>query len=101
MATYSCFFFVHKYNKVKLDKLRIDLFVLADGKYYFVQNIDMYQGKNIVNIDIHNLAKQLPTTIKAVINSFLDSNIENDLYGARKLFLDNSYYFPYLFEILF
>ena len=61
----------------------------------------MYQVNNAGKFDIHNHAKQLPTTRKAVINAVLDSNIANDCCGAWKIFLDNGYSCPELFAILF
>ena len=61
----------------------------------------MYQVNNAGNFDIHNHAKQLPTTRKAVINAVLDSNIANDCCGAWKIFLDNRCACPELLVILF
>ena len=52
--THICLYCVWKYNKDNLDILRIDLFVLEDRKYYFVRHLDVYQGKNAGNTDIHH-----------------------------------------------
>ena len=73
---------------------------MSNRKYYFVWNIDMYQGNNEGNIDIHHRAKQLPTMMKEVINSILASNIANDHFGVRIIFLKHWYACPELFEIL-
>ena len=40
------------YNKDKPGKYRVDIFILANAKYYFIYHIDVYQGKNTANIDI-------------------------------------------------
>ena len=79
----------------------MDLFVLAGSKYCLFRYLDVYQGKNALNIDIHHCAKQLSTTTKAVINAAIASKISNNHCGLRKLFLENRYDCPELFEILF
>ena len=84
IATRIRFCRVRKYNKYKPEKFRIDFFVLSESKYYFVRNLDVYQGKNSGNIYIRHRAKQLTTTTKAFINAVLASNISNDHYGAQK-----------------
>ena len=61
----------------------------------------MYRGENTGHIDIHHVAKQRTTTIKAVINAILASNITNDCCGARKIFLHDRYACPDLFSIIF
>ena len=84
-----------------MDIFRIDLFLLFNIKYYFVWNIYVYQGNKTGNIYIHHREKQPPIMIKAVINSSLASNIENDHYGAQKIFLDNMYACTEFFSIIF
>ena len=69
IGTRSRFFLVRKYNKNNPGKYRIGFFVFANSKYYFVWHLDVYQGKNAGNIDIHYRAKKLPKTMKAVINA--------------------------------
>ena len=69
-------------------------------KYYCVRNINMYQGKNSVNVDINYHTKQITTTTKAVINADLALKIEKCHYGAHKLFLYNRYAWPDIFAIL-
>ena len=101
IANLSRFYYVQQYNKDNLKKIRIGFFVLADSKYYFVWHLDVYQGNNAGNIDIHHRAKQLPTTMKAVNNSALAANIANDYCGTRKLFFDKRYAFTELFVVLF
>ena len=53
---------VRMYNKDKPDKYRVDFFILANAKYYFIFHIDVCQGKNTENIDTHPLLHKLPTT---------------------------------------
>ena len=101
ISTQSRFWCVWKYNKYKPYKFRIDLFVLAGSKYCLFRDLDVYQGKNALNIDIHHCAKQLSTTTKAVINAAIASKISNNHCGLRKLFLDNRYDCPELFVVLF
>ena len=60
----------------------------------------MYQGNNPGNFYIHPCAKKLPTAMKAVINYVLASNIANDHFGVRIIFLKHWYACPELFEIL-
>ena len=45
------------YNKDKPDKFRVDFFILADSKHYFIYHFDVYQVKNKSNIDINHLAR--------------------------------------------
>ena len=74
---------------------------MADAKYYFIYHLDLvYQGKNRNNIDVHDDAKTLPTTQKAVANAILKSEIANDPYGSRHLFMDNRYSAPQLLALM-
>ena len=74
-------------------------FVFGNIKYYFVCNIDVYQGKNAGKIDIHRHVNQLPTKIKEFMNDVLGSNISDYYYGTCKLLLDRINDCPELFVI--
>ena len=100
IAMRSRFCPVRQYNKDKPAKYRVDFFILADARDYFICHLDVYQGKNKVNIDIHPSVKYLPTTQKAVANSILKSGIDNDEYGYIYLFMDNRYAAPQLFALM-
>ena len=89
IAMRSRYYSVRQYNKDKPNKYRVDLFILADAKYYFIYHLDIYQGKNSNNIDVHKDARKLPTTQKAVANAILKSEIANDPNGSRHLLMDN------------
>ena len=89
IAVRSYFCCVRQYNKDNPDKLRIDFFVMADSTHYFVRHFDVYQLNNSVNIDIHERADNLPTTIEVFVNGIITSGMVNDPDGARELFLDN------------
>ena len=91
---------VRQYNKDKPNKYRVDFFILADAKYYFIYHLDVYQGKNRNNIDVHEEAKKLPTTQKAVANAILKSEIANDPHGSRHLYMDNRYTAPQLLALM-
>ena len=84
---------VRQYNKDKPDKFRVDFFVLANnapGKY-FICHADVYQGKNVENIDIPEEIRNLPTTQKAVVNAVIKADIGKDPDGIRCLYMDNRY----------
>ena len=100
IAMRSRFCPVRQYNKDKPAKYRVDFFILADARDYFIYHLDVYQGKNKANIDIHPSVKHLPTTQKAVANSILKSGIDNDEHGCRYLFMDNRYAAPQLFALM-
>ena len=91
---------VRQYNKDKPAKYRVDFFILADSRDYFIYHLDVYQGKNKANIDIHPSVRHLPTTQKAVANAILKSQIANDLDGCRYLFMDNRYAAPQLLALM-
>ena len=91
---------VRQYNKDKPAKYRVDFFILADSRDYFIYHLDVYQGKNTANIDIHPSVRRLPTTQKAVANAILKSKINNDKDGCRYLFMDNRYAAPQLFALM-
>ena len=91
---------VRMYNAKKTAKYRVDFFILADSQHYFIYHLDVYQGKNVANIDIHKDARNLPTTQKAVANAILKSNIDNDTDGVRYIFMDNRYAAPQLFALM-
>ncbi len=46
-AVFSC---ISVHNKDKSVKYRVDFFILADAKYYFIYHLGFYQGKNKANI---------------------------------------------------
>ena len=91
---------VRMYNKDKPDKFRVDFFILADSKYYFIFHLDVYQGKNKANIDIAPMISTLPTTQKAVANAIIKSGINNDVHSCCHIFMDNRYAAPQLFAIM-
>lgn len=91
---------VRQYNKDKPNKYRVDFFILADASFYFIYHLDVYQGKNINNIDVHEQAAKLPTTQKAVANAILKSEINNDPNGSRHIFMDNRYTAPQLLALM-
>ena len=100
IAMRSRFCPVRQYNKDKPAKFRVDFFILADSKHYFIYHLDVYQGKNKANVDIHPSVRHLPTTQKAVANAILKSKINNDRDGCRYLFMDNRYAAPQLFALM-
>ena len=91
---------VRQYNKDKPAKYRVDFFILADASHYFIYHLDVYQGKNLANIDIDPLVRHLPTTQKAVANAILKSQINNDKDGCRYIMMDNRYAAPQLLAIM-
>ena len=100
ILTHSCFCYVRQYNSENPNRFRIGLFVLADSTHYCVIYIDVYQVNNAVNIDIHAIAANLPTTIKLVVNGIITSGVGNDTDGARKLVLDHCHAYPEILDIL-
>ena len=91
---------VRQYNKDKPAKFRVDFFVMADATHYFIYHLDVYQGKNPNNIDIHPDVRNLPTTQKAVANAILKSKISNDKDGSRRVYFDNRYAAPILLALM-
>ena len=75
-------------------------FILADAKYYLIHHIDVYQGNNTENIDIHPSLRNLPTTQKSIANAIIKSVIANYPHGYRHIFLDNRYSAPQLFTLV-
>ena len=61
--------------------------MLADSKYYFIFHIDVYQGENTVNIDMHPSLQKLPTTQKYDANDVINSVITNYLHGSRYIYI--------------
>jgi len=91
---------VRQYNKDKPDKFRVDFFIMACPKTYFIHHLDVYQGKNATNVGIRDEIKGVPTTQKAVINAVLQTEMHNDVDGARTIALDNRYQCPELAVLL-
>ena len=75
-----------QYNKYKPEKFRIELFVLSYITHNFVRHVDLYQGNNAGNIDIHAISANQQTSIKAVVNGIIVASVGNDPDGSRKLF---------------
>lgn len=53
---------VRQYNKYEPSKYRVDLFILANDRDYFIYHINIYQCKNKANADIDSVLKSLLTT---------------------------------------
>ena len=94
---------IRQYNKDKPDKYRVDFFILAGAKSRIVYHMDVYQGRNDCNVGIAEEFKSLPTTMKAVLNAVMHSEISNgsnDVNGFRVLAMDNRYQCPQLAYLL-
>ena len=74
--------------------------MLANSTHYLVRHIDFYQVNNSVNIDIHAIAANIPTTIKVVVNGIITTGVVNDPNYVKELFLDNCHVCPELLAIL-
>ena len=86
------------YNKDKPDKFQVDFFILAG-----LHHLDVYQGKNASNVSIDASCWNLPTTMKAVVNAVIKTNLKegsNDSTGYRVISLDNRYQCPQLAYLL-
>ena len=75
---------------------------MSDCNYYKLLNIDVYQGKKIVNVSIDERAKALPTTQKLVLNSMykLQFDISDGSNEHCHLSMDNRYACPEIAMIL-
>ena len=71
---------VRQYNKDKPDK-----------RQYFILYVDICHGKNASDIDIPSSICHLPTTLKAVVNAVIKSNLSMDPDGMKCIFMDNRY----------
>ena len=91
---------VRQYNKDKPAKFRVDFFILASSTSYAILHMDVYQGKNATNSYIREEAKQLTTTMKAVVNACYALELNKETRGFRHLSLDNRYAAPQLMVIL-
>ena len=62
---------IRMYNKNKPQKFRVDFFLCSttEPNRYIIMHLDIYQGKNAQNVDIHPEAVSLGTTMKAVVNA--------------------------------
>jgi Transposase IS4 len=100
IACRSCYCPVRQeYNKDKPNKYQVDFFILACSTTYIIHHIDVYQGKNTANIGIDVPCVNLPTTMKAVANAAIKSELRrgsNDVNGFRVVSLDNQYQCPQL-----
>ena len=73
---------------------------MADSKIYFIFHIDVYQIKNISNIDFDICLYKFPTNQKGVANSIVHSGIFNYSYGSSHLFIYNRYSAPRFFSLM-
>jgi hypothetical protein len=65
--------------------------------------MDVYPGRNDCNVGIAEEFKNLPTTMKAVLNAVMHSEISNgssDVIGFRVVAMDNCYQCPQLAYLL-
>jgi Transposase IS4 len=91
---------VRQYNKDKPQKFRVDFFIMACSKTYFIHHMDVYQGKNASNVGVDRSIRSLPTTMKAVLNAVLSTGMHLETHGARHIALDNRYQCPELAYLL-
>lgn len=94
---------VRQYNKDKPDKFRVDFFMLAGSRTNLIYHIDVYQGKNATNVGIAPQFRNLPTTMKAVVNAVNATKLgqgANDVNGYRVVSMDNRYQCPQLAFLL-
>ena len=101
----SCKAPIRQYNKDKPDKYRVDFFILAGSKSRIVYDMmDVYPGRNDCNVGIAEEFKNLPTTMKAVLNAVMHleiSNGSNDVNGGfRVVAMDNRYQCAHLAYLL-
>ena len=91
---------VRQYNKDKPQKFRVDFFILSSSSTYAILHIDVYQGKNPTNSYIKKQARQLPTTMKAVVNACYALQLHKRTDGYRHVAMDNRYTAPRLAVVL-
>ena len=91
---------VRQYNKDKPQKYRVDFFIMAASKGYYILHLDVYQGKNESNIGISSQLVDLPTTQKAVANACYRLGFHHENQGMRHLSIDNRYQCPQLAVLL-
>ena len=87
-------------TKIKPTNIEYIFLILADAKYYFIYHIDMYQGNNAANIDIHPSLQILHATHKTVSNTTINSVITNDPYGSWHIYMGSQYDSPQLFTLM-
>ena len=84
---------VNMFNQNKPHKFRVGFFICSvkEPDQYVIIHLDIYQGANVHNIDIHPETLCLGTTMKAVVNAFRQLGLDNDPRGSRIIALDNRY----------
>ena len=89
------------YNKDKPNKFRIDYFLMCCGTCNAGLYMDVYQGKNVKNIDIPSELQKYPTTQKAVLVACHKLKFHaNTSGGYRHMAMDNRYTSPELVKLL-
>jgi len=75
---------IQQYNKDKPDKHRVDFFILTDAKTHVVLHLDVYQGKNALQVSVNEEACGLPTTQRAVVNAVLESGLHTETRAGHR-----------------
>ena len=91
---------VQQHEKDKPEKYRVDLLIMEDVTHYFINCLDVHQGKNKANIDFIPKVRSLPTIQKVAANAIIKSQIANDKDGSIRVFVDNRHASPQLFAIM-
>ena len=91
---------IRQFNGAKPQKFRIDYFILCDSQNYFLHHVDVYQGKNASEVNIHKDVHGVPTTQKVVLNAVLQTKMHECVDGARHITMDNRYQCPQLAGLL-
>ena len=91
---------IRQYNPAKPDKFRVEFFVMSCAKNFVIHHLDIYQGKNSANVNIHEDIHSMKTSQKAVLNAVIQCNLQHSTNGSRHIALDNRYQCPELAFIL-
>jgi hypothetical protein len=90
-------------TKISLTSLELIFFILASSRNYTIYHIDVYQGRTSSNVGIDPSLWNLPTTMKAVVNAVIQTNIRHGsdhVNGFWLISLDNRYQCPQLAYLL-
>ena len=92
-------------TRTSLTSTELIFFILAGSKSRIVYDMmDVYPGRNDCNVGIAEEFKNLPTTMKAVLNAVMHleiSNGSNDVNGGfRVVAMDNRYQCAHLAYLL-
>jgi len=91
---------MRQFNGAKPQKFRMDCFILSDAHNHCIHHVDVHQGKNTLEANMHSDVHSVSKMQKVVLNAVLQTEMHECVDGAQHLVMDNQHQCPQLAALL-